>query len=678
LGYSGIGDGFIFALISAGGDPPENTANSAGGDIERSELLGYAGDSRTDVDGTTFVDGAGDGLLPPKVGLEFDTRTNYDSSFESNLAYCNPPGPPPAVLVENTRNDPLTGDPPSPEHAVQSVFWGNTTLSIPCRPNGNDATYDDNRHEAEGPTEKWTFTDPPTATVQSSPAIGPDGTIYVGSNDGHLYAVDPDTGTERWRFPSSGNVGDIRSSPAIAADGTIYVGSGDQGIGSDGRVFALNPADREANQPFPSANEWEFSPPGVDNDVDSSPAIDASGNIYIGSDNGFLYAIDENSNELWNFPTVEQVESRPAVSESRQTVYVEAESRFLYAIDITNGLERWRLEDAFGSISDDDELESSPTVGADGSVNQGMIYVGSKDGNLYAVNHNERMADPLGMDFPGPEPDSEWSFPTGAAVRSTPALDPNDGTIYVGSDSGRLFAINPNGSEKWRFPNLGAIGAIRTAPIIDSNGTIYFGSDDGRLYAINADGTERWRFPVQSEPPIGEVRSSPAIGSDDSIYFGSNDNKLNAVTPFAVPRNFRDNSVEPKKLVLANDFGLISNNWLEEGPWAIRMEITRTPSSEGPGIEGTYTLKTWVEKCDGDCSVFTDGLFRDTRVVYNVAAREPKLEQTVKLSDTDHEKFDRFLFGFTTAAQTGDDQQAIIRDFELTFSRSGDPVVTVD
>ena len=677
LEYSGNGEGFIFALLSAGPDlAPNNTEASAGGDIERSELLGYAGDSRTDVDGTVFVDGTGNGLLPPKIGLEFDTRTNYDSNFELNLAYCNPPGPPPAILVENTRNDPQPGG--TDEHAVQNVFWGNTTLNIPCR--NDNQTYDDNRHEAEGPTEKWTFTAPPTAAVQSSPAIGPDGTIYVGSNDGHLYAIDPDTGTEKWRFPSSGSVGDIRSSPAVAADGTIYVGSGNQGIGSDGRVFALNPADREANQPFPSANEWEFSPPGIDNDVDSSPAIDANGNIYIGSDNGFLYAIDENGNELWNFATVEQVESRPAISESRQTVYVEAESRFLYAIDITNGQQRWKLEDAFGSIFDDDELESSPTVGADGTPNQGMIYVGSKDGRLYAVNHNERMADPLGTNFP--RPGTEWSFPTGAAVRSTPALDPNDGTIYFGSNNGNVYALNPNGTPKgppWPFSTS---GAVRSSPVIDTDGTIYVGSDDGRLYAINADGTERWRFPVQAEPPIGEVRSSPTIGSDGTIYFGSNDNKLNAATPFAVPRNFRDETVEDNKLIISDDFSSVTfttpAEWLKEGPWAVRMEITRTPSSEGPGIEGTYTLKTWLEKCDGDCSVFTDGIFRDTRVVYDVATRPPKLEQTIRLSDVDHEKFERFLFGFTTAAQAGDTQQAIIRDFELTFSRSGDPVVTAD
>jgi hypothetical protein len=272
-------------------------------------------------------------------------------------------------------------------------------------------------------------------------------------------------------------------------------------------------------------------------------------------------------------------------------------------------------------------------------------------------------------------------------VESKPAIDESGSTIYVEAESRRLFAVNiANGFEKWRFDLMSFVDdddIFDSSPIIGADGTIYVGSKDGRLFAVNPeDGSERWRFPVETELPIGEVRSSPAIGPDGTIYFGSDDNNLYAVTPFAVPRNFRDETFEDNKLIISDDFDSVtfsnSNEWLKEGPWAVRMEITRQTVSIDGEDKGRYLLKTWVEKCDGDCSAFIDGLFRDTRVVYNVAGRPHKLVQTITISQADNEKFERFLFGFTTAAKAGDSQQAIIRDFELTFSRPGDPVVYSD
>ncbi|MBM3210824.1 PQQ-like beta-propeller repeat protein, partial [Candidatus Poribacteria bacterium] len=60
-------------------------------------------------------------------------------------------------------------------------------------------------------------------TMRSSPAIGPDGTLYLGSHDKKLYAIKSD-GTKKWEF-ATGNY--IDSSPAIGTDGTVYVGSWD-------------------------------------------------------------------------------------------------------------------------------------------------------------------------------------------------------------------------------------------------------------------------------------------------------------------------------------------------------------------------------------------------------------------------------------------------------------------
>ena len=58
--------------------------------------------------------------------------------------------------------------------------------------------------------------------MASSPAIGSDGTVYVGSDDYKLYAINGKSGVKLWEFETGGRVG---SSPAIGSDGTVYVGS---------------------------------------------------------------------------------------------------------------------------------------------------------------------------------------------------------------------------------------------------------------------------------------------------------------------------------------------------------------------------------------------------------------------------------------------------------------------
>ena len=89
---------------------------------------------------------------------------------------------------------------------------------------------------AEG-DQKWKFQT--GGSILSSPAIGNDGTIYVGSDDSYLYAISPD-GDRKWAF-QTGNL--IQSSPAISSEGVLYVGSYDY------KLYAINPDGTEA---------WEF------------------------------------------------------------------------------------------------------------------------------------------------------------------------------------------------------------------------------------------------------------------------------------------------------------------------------------------------------------------------------------------------------------------------------------
>ena len=184
--------------------------------------------------------------------------------------------------------------------------------------------------------------------------------------------------------------------------------------------------------------------------IKSSPAIGSDGTIYVGSDDGNLYAINPDGTLKWNYKTV--------------------------------GL-----------------IRSSPAIGSDGTV-----YVGSWD-RLYAIN---------------PDGTLKWDYITGFVLYSSPAIG-SDGTIYVGSSDEKLLAINPDGILKWKYTT---IGGISSSPAIGSDGVIYIGSYNNRLYAINPDGTSKWCHVTDSH-----MTSSPAIGSDGTIYIGFGDDNLYAI-----------------------------------------------------------------------------------------------------------------------------------------------------
>jgi hypothetical protein len=121
-------------------------------------------------------------------------------------------------------------------------------------------------------TERWRFeTD---HWVSSSPTVA-DGTVFVGSWKKHLYAVDADSGAERWQFGDGWSRPSeplMPSSPTVA-DGTVFVGS------RDGNLYAVD-ADS-------GAERWRF---GTDRWVRSSPTV-ADGTVFVGSNDGNLYAI---------------------------------------------------------------------------------------------------------------------------------------------------------------------------------------------------------------------------------------------------------------------------------------------------------------------------------------------------------------------------------------------------
>jgi len=327
---------------------------------------------------------------------------------------------------------------------------------------------------------KWSYgTEDP---VWSSPAIGTDGTIYVGCGDLHdiddinyLYALNAD-GSLKWSYTIPG---EVHSSPAIGADGTVYVGSAVAShTGNTGKLYAINPD---------GSLKWSYTAAKV---MVSSPAIAADGTIYVGWESGKLYAFNPGGSLKWSYTAGSGVGS-PAIGVDG-TVYVGCFNSNLYAINPDGSL-KWSFA-AGGNVH-----RTSPAIGVDGT-----IYVGSDDHNLYAINPNGSL---------------KWSYTTGWFARSSPAIGA-DGTVYVGSIDNKLYAINPDGSLKWTYTTG---DFVWSSPAIGADGTVYVGSFDDNFYAINPDGSLKWEYETG-----GYVRSSPAIGADGTVYVGSDDCKLYA------------------------------------------------------------------------------------------------------------------------------------------------------
>ncbi len=330
-------------------------------------------------------------------------------------------------------------------------------------------------------TLKWAFAT--NRTIYDSAAIASDGTVYIGSADNNLYALNPD-GSLKWKFTT----GDyIVSSPSIAPDGTIYIGSGDHDL------YALRPD---------GTLKWKFT---TGDSIRATAAIGSDGTIYVGSGDANLYALRPDGTLKWKYETYAALDSSPAIAPDG-TIYVASWSSYIYAFR-PDGTLKWKYEAYFENIS------SSPAIGADGT-----IYVGTRENNLYALK---------------PDGTLKWKFATEDSIRSSPTIG-TDGTIYVGSEDGYMYAINPDGSLKWKFSTASAIGSsdngetpgayIDSTPAIGSDGTIYVGAFDGSIYAISPNGQLKWKY-TTPEP----IESDPTIGSDGTVYIGSGDGKLYAI-----------------------------------------------------------------------------------------------------------------------------------------------------
>lgn len=392
----------------------------------------------------------------------------------------------------------------------------------------------------QAPGLKWSF--PTGDRVVSSP-VHHAGTLFFGSDDGNVYALDASSGRQRWMMRTRGPV---PSTPAVAA-GRVFVSS------YDGRIYALDEKTGEVLWRFRTGGERRFEARGLHGlqprqqtfadvfDVFLSSPVVVDDTVYFGSGDRQVYALDAASGALrWKFATGDVVHASPAVSEG--TLYVGSWDGRLYALDARTGQERWRFQAGLDPLLHNQQgFQGSP------AVVDGVVYVGCRDANLYALDART-----------GKE---RWRYPTAMSwVVGSPAIA--DGRVFFAtSDSSLILSVDAADGERhfeqqgkaYMFSSPVVAGEVVLIGVL--NGTLQardrgtgellweWATEASRAnpgWALTADGrfNSAWTFPsgwreanalsFARQSAVGSIFSTPLV-VDGTIFVGSADGRMYAL-----------------------------------------------------------------------------------------------------------------------------------------------------
>ena len=330
-----------------------------------------------------------------------------------------------------------------------------------------------------------TVNSPVTYGISTSASIGPGGTLYVGSHN--LYALDRVTGAEKWHVASDDGNG-IDFAPAIGADGTVYVGVGKKFCALDGATgrkkwgianYGGNPPTIGDNglvyfgrdklyacDSVTGAKKWEYDPaltnPNQDAAIVSSPTLGADGTVYVITSTltggNTICALDGATGAKKDFARgVGFLGGAAPVIGADGTIYLGV--RGLLALDGVTGAKKWGFDDV--------GIMSAPAVGTDGT-----LYAVASGSTVYAID--------------GATGAQKWKVTlprSNAFINAEVTVDAGN-TVYVGSQQGTVYAFDgATGGIKWQYAAPNA-GAVTTGGTIDSDGTLYAGFADGTLRAL--------------------------------------------------------------------------------------------------------------------------------------------------------------------------------------------------
>lgn len=304
----------------------------------------------------------------------------------------------------------------------------------------------------QDPSLKWSFfagdlKNLSGASITATPVLD-SGTLYIATQQGTFYALDPAAGMQQWQF-NPGTPGQVYL-PFAVANGVIYALV--KGIG----LVAVS--DEKA--------AWSDQ---IDTFNFMTPTL-AGGRLYV---NGYKYAfvgvVDaDTGHDIQYLNPASSTIGVSAPTVTGNLVVCGGQDGYLYALDATKpGPELWRAET--GAAKDQQlNQQNAFYVSATPSIADGIVYVGSLDNSVYALD--ARSGAKL------------WNFPTNDQIAySSPT--PVNGVICVGSNDKSLYALDAqSGKLVWRYATGDKINGTPT--VVD--GIVYIGSYDKYVHAVDA------------------------------------------------------------------------------------------------------------------------------------------------------------------------------------------------
>jgi len=282
--------------------------------------------------------------------------------------------------------------------------------------------------------------------VYSSPVVD-DSTLFIGSNDSCLYALDKFEGRLKWKFKTEG---EIKSQPLLY-NGTVIFNS------TDGLIYCIDKKNAHLRGQFKTSGQkrlhlWDY--------YLSSPVYSAD-KVFIGSGDGNIYALEPNEGKLiWKFKTEGIIHATPLVHDDK--VYVGSFDGFFYALTSENGDLVWKFKTVGDAYFPKGEIQKGATI------YKNAVIFGCRDFNIYSID----VETGRGL----------WNMKEkGSWIISTPLVV--DDIVYFGtSDSHRFCGLYAkNGYEDCSYTlNMRVYGE---AVLFESS--IYFGCFNGKLYRLD-------------------------------------------------------------------------------------------------------------------------------------------------------------------------------------------------